>query len=301
LDKLEGMRVFVAVAEGGSFVEASRTLDLSAPAVTRSIARLETELGVKLFHRTTRSIRMTESGQHYYADVKNILSSIEEAEAAVAGSYGDLQGTLMITAPVLFGQIYVVPIIADFLDANPKVTVSSMFYDQIADLLEDKLDVAVRLGHLSDSSLFATRVGSVRKIVCASPDYLAAHGQPKSPADLVEHAIVQSTAVEPSAAWAFNDKKVRIVPRYQCNQNNAAIRAAKLGVGLTRVMSYQAADAIDSGALIPVLREFEPSSIPVNIVYLEGRKANAKIKMFVDFTVNRLRENSQLNPPHGDR
>lgn len=291
------MRVFCAVVEGESFVEASRRLDLSAPAVTRSVARLESALGVKLFHRTTRAIRLTDSGQRYYADVKCILESVEEAEAAVTGSYSEPQGLLAVTAPVLFGQIYIVPIIADFLLEYPKVTVNSLFHDRITNLLEDNLDVAIRIGHLADSTLFATQVGSVRKIVCASPEYLEANGRPEEPSDLAEHTLIQSTAVEPSTTWTFGDDKVKVVPRYHCNQNLAAVDAAKLGVGLTRVMSYQAADCIDSGKLEPVLEDFEPPSLPVNLVYLEGRKANAKIRMFVAFAAERLRENRLLNPP----
>jgi DNA-binding transcriptional LysR family regulator len=296
MDKLEAMRVFAAVVKGNSFIEASRNLDLSAPAVTRSVARLETELGVKLFHRTTRSIRLTDSGRRYYEDVVNIIESIEEAESAVIGSYQEPQGNLLITAPVMFGQLYIVPIISDFLNKNPKVTVNSVFHDRITNLLEDNLDVAIRIGQLSDSSLFATTIGSVRKIVCASPTYLEACGEPSEPGELSEHSIVQSDTVETSSTWCFGSEKVKVTPRYRCNHNMAAIRAAELGVGLVRVMSYQAAKAIDSGTLVPVLEEHEPESLPINIIYLEGRKANAKTRAFVEFCADKLRNNRMLNP-----
>ena len=296
MDKLEAMRVFAAVVEGGSFVEASRRLELSAPAVTRSVARLESVLGVKLLHRTTRAVRMTDSGQRYYADVKRILGSVEEAEAAVSGSYSEPQGKLLVTAPVLFGQIYIVPVIADFLLSYENVAVNSVFHDGVANLLEDNLDVAIRIGHLADSSLFATPVGTVRKIMCASPEYLDANGRPEKPSDLAEHSLIQSTTVEPSSTWAFGDKRIKVSPRYQCNQNLAAVKAAELGLGVARIVSYQAADAIDAGTLVPVLKSYEPPSVPINIVYLEGRKANAKIRVFVDFAAKRLRENRLLNP-----
>lgn len=296
MDKLEAMRVFVAVVEGNSFVEASRNLDLSAPAVTRSVARLEAALEVKLLHRTTRAIRVTDSGQRYYEDAKNILEAIEEAEGTVTGSYHESQGNLLVTAPVVFGHIYIVPIIAEYLANNPKVTVRSVFLDRIVNLLEENIDVAIRIGHLSDSSFFATQVGSVRKVVCGSPDYLAAHGTPKVPGELKGHCIIQADVVEPSNTWVFEKEKVKVEPNYQCNQNMAAVRAAELGAGLARVMSYQVAKAFESGTLVPVLEEYQPESKPVNIVYLEGRKANAKTRAFVEFATERLRENRFLNP-----
>ena len=290
------MKVFVAVAECGSFVQASHRLELSAPSVTRSVARLESFLGVKLFHRTTRAIRLTEAGELYFANVKRIFESIDEAESAIGSNQDEPQGRLVLTAPVLFGQIYIVPVVTEFLRTYPKVTVRTVFHDRVTNLLEENLDVAVRIGALADSSLFATEVGSVRKVVCASPEYLSERGMPKTPDDLAQHDIVHATNVESSTTWTFNDEKVKVNPRYQCNQNQAAVRAAELGIGLTRVMSYQAADAISAGLLLPVLEQFEPTSVPINIVYLEGRKAHAKVRAFVDFAAAELRENVFLNP-----
>lgn len=296
MDKLEAMRVFSAVVEEGSFVEASRVLDLSPPAVTRSVARLESALGIPLFHRSTRHVRLTDSGQHYYSHAKAILESVEEAEAAVTGSFLEPSGQLTVTAPVLFGEKYVMPILNDFLAKHPKVTINSLFLDRVTNLLEDNLDVAVRIGHLEDSSLYATPVGAICSVVCASPAYLADRGIPDTPQDLLNHDILHSTAVEPLTTWAFKREKVKVVPRFRSNQNGAVVRAAVAGRGITRLMSYQVAEELESGSLIRVLAAFEPPQIPVNVVYLDGRKANAKIRAFVDFAVESLKNNPLLNP-----
>lgn len=292
MDKLEAMRVFTAVVEEGSFVDASRVLDLSAPAVTRSVARLEAALGIPLFHRSTRHVRLTDSGQRYYTHVKSILESVQEAEAAATGSYAEPSGQLTVTAPALFGHKYVTPIIAEYVMAHGKVSVNSLFLDRITNLLEDNLDVAIRIGNLADSSLFATHVGDIRRVVCAAPDYLAARGTPQTPADLSGHDIVHATAVEPLTAWAFGKQKIKITPRFSCNQNAAAVKATVMGMGVTRVMSYQVAEELAAGTLQVLLEDFEPSTLPVNVVYLEGRKANAKIRAFVDLAVERLRSSN---------
>ncbi|TGD72829.1 LysR family transcriptional regulator [Mangrovimicrobium sediminis] len=294
MDKLEAMRVFSAVVEEGSFVDASRVLDLSAPAVTRSVARLESALGVPLFHRSTRHVRLTDSGQRYYTHAKAILESVAEAEAAVTGSFSEPSGRLTVTAPSLFGHKYVVPIIAEYVMAHGKVSVNSLFLDRVTNLLEENLDVAIRIGNLADSSLFATHVGDIRRVVCASPAYLAERGVPQSPADLAEHDLIHATAVEPLTVWAFGKHKVKVASRFQCNQNSDAVKAAVMGLGLTRVMSYQVADELAAGSLQLVLEDLEPPTLPVHVVYLEGRKANAKIRAFVDLAVERLRGNALL-------
>ena len=296
MDKLEAMKVFAAVVEEGSFVDASRVLDVSPPAVTRSVARLENVLGIPLFHRSTRHVRLTDSGQHYYSYAKSILESVAEAEAAVTGSYLEPSGQLTVTAPVLFGQKYVMPVISAYLEQHPRVSINAVFLDRVTNLLEDNLDVAIRIGELEDSSLFATRVGSIGKITCASPDYLQAHGTPDSPEQLASHSILHATTVEPLTTWTFGNHRIKVTPRLQGNQNGAIIQAALAGSGLTRLMSYQVADELVAGNLVRVLREFEPPCIPVSVVYLDGRKANAKIRSFVDFAVERLRANELLNP-----
>lgn len=184
MDKLESMRVFIEAAKQQSFVAAGERLGLSVPSVTRAIASLEQKLGAKLFNRTTRLVRLTDSGARYLQDVQRIMEDLEEAEAALAGVYTQPKGALRITAPVLFGEKHVMPIVSEYLAANPAVEVTAMFYDRVTSLLEEELDVAIRIDRLKDSSLYATQVGQVRRVICGSPDYFDAHGIPESPEDL---------------------------------------------------------------------------------------------------------------------
>ncbi|KZK88400.1 HTH-type transcriptional regulator DmlR [Pseudovibrio sp. Ad46] len=294
MDKLETMQVFVEVAERESFVEASKKLGLSAPAVTRSIARLEQSLGTRLFNRTTRHVRLTDAGRHYLCDVKGILESVEQAEAFVSGSYAKPIGELSITAPILFGQKYIIPLITEYLDLYPEVTANAEFYDRIVNMVEDNLDVAFRIGHLQDSGLYATRVGSIRRVICASPTYFSEHGTPQTPSDLAEHKIIQPTSVETSNHWKFAGEKAEVVkinPYLRCNHNCAAIQAATGGAGITRLLSYQVAKDVSNGVLQLALEDYEPEPLPVHIVYMEGRRASAKVRSFVDFAAERLRDN----------
>jgi DNA-binding transcriptional LysR family regulator len=294
MDKLETMQVFVEVAERESFVEASKKLGLSAPAVTRSIARLEQSLGTRLFNRTTRHVRLTDAGRHYLCDVKGILESVEQAEAFVSGSYAKPIGELSITAPILFGQKYIIPLITEYLDLYPEVTANAEFYDRIVNMVEDNLDVAFRIGHLQDSGLYATRVGSIRRVICASPSYFSEHGTPQTPSDLTKHKIIQPTSVETSSHWKFGGEKtevVKISPHLRCNHNCAAIQAAIGGAGITRLLSYQVAKDVANGVLQLALEDYEPEPLPVHIVYMEGRRASAKVRSFVDFAAERLRDN----------
>lgn len=298
MDKLEAMRVFAAVAEQQSFVKASQQLSMSAPAVTRSIAQLESHLGAKLFTRTTRHVRLTDAGQRFLSDACRILDDIDAAEAAVSGSYSDPTGMISITAPVLFGQKYVVPIIAEYLTLNPAVSVKLLLLDRVTHLMEEGLDVAIRIGHLQESNLYAMCVGSVQRIICASPEYLEINGAPQHPRELSQHEITFSTANESIHQWRFTGSEkmtVKISPRFQCNHNGAAIDAAALGWGLTRVMSYQVGEELRSGKLQRVLADYETDHLPVNIVHLDGRQANNKIRSFIDLAVERLRDNPFIN------
>lgn len=299
MDKLETMRVFIEVAECKSFVAASRRLELSAPAVTRSIAQLETLLGVRLFSRTTRHVRLTDSGARFYEDARRILDDIDQAMAAASGSYTEPKGVLSVTAPVLFGQIHVVPILTEYLQQNPSVTVKAAFYDRISNLLDEGLDVAIRIGHLKDSSIYATPVGNVQRLVCASPEYLQKKGSPRHPADLANHEIIQASTVESSSTWQFESSagkvSVKVNPRLHCSQNGAAIAAARQGLGITRLMSYQIGEELKNGSLIRILRDYETKPLPVNIIHLEGRQANAKVRSFIDLAVARIRANPYIN------
>ncbi|MBN0988927.1 LysR family transcriptional regulator [Amphritea pacifica] len=299
MDKLEAMRVFIEVAECQSFVAASRKLDLSAPAVTRSVAQLEKTLGVRLFNRTTRHVRLTDSGARFFEDAKRILEDVEQALATASGSYAEPKGVLSVTAPVLFGQIHITPILTEYLQHNPSVTVRAVFYDRISNILDEGLDVAIRIGHLKDSTLYATPVGSVQRLVCASPGYLEKHGIPGHPSELREHEIIQASTVEPSSTWQFESplgkESVKLSPRLHCSQNGAAITAARQGFGITRLMSYQVGEELKNGSLTRILQDYESQPLPVSIVHLEGRQANAKIRAFIDLATDRLRANPYID------
>ncbi len=296
VDRLETMRVFVAVAETRGFAPAARRLALSPPAVTRAVAALEERVGTRLLHRTTRIVRLTEAGSRFLADCKRILGEIEEAEASAAGSHAEPRGQLGVTAPVMFGRMYVAPVVLDFLARHPRVTARMLFLDRLTDLIEEGLDVAVRIAHLPDSSLHAVRVGSVRRVVCASPEYLAERGAPRTPADLSQHdAIVFSLGAAPEE-WSFaSGETLNPASRLIVNSNDVAIAAAVAGGGVARVLSYQIAPELRAGKLQVVLAEFEPPPIPISVVYAEGRRAAGKVRAFVDFAVDRLRADESLS------
>jgi DNA-binding transcriptional LysR family regulator len=289
------MKVFVEVAKHKSFIGASKQLNLSAPAITRFVASLEMSLGVKLFNRTTRYVRLTESGEHFLIDAKRILDDVVEAEAAATGIYSNPKGTLTITAPVLFGEKHILPIIAEYLELNQEVTVKTLFSDRVTSLVEEELDIAIRIGHLKDSNLYATHVGNVHRIICSSPSYFKKYGKPMHPSDLNDHDIIFPTTFEASPVWHFNNngekEAVKLNPRLHCNQTNSALQAAIQGVGITRLMSYQVGEELENGALQSVLTQYEEAPLPVNIMRIEGRRSNAKIRSFLDLATKRLKAN----------
>lgn len=298
MDRWLAMRVFVSVAETGGFAEAGRKLNMSPPAVTRAIAGLEEVIGTRLFTRTTRSVRLTEAGSRYVEDCRRILTDISEAEASAAGLHATPTGTLVITAPVLFGHMYVMPIITDFLDQYPAMTLRALFLDRITNIVDEGIDVAVRIGHLGDSSLNAVRVGTVRRVVCGSPDYFKAHGMPKIPSDLAHHNIIANTGAWTSLDWRFGrDQKLSVTvhPRFFCNTNEAAIGAATSGWGLTRQLSYQIGPALRDGKLQTILTDFEENPLPIHLIHAGGHHASAKVKSFIDFTAKCLRANRLIN------
>lgn len=300
MDKLDSMKVFVEVAKHQSFVLASNSLSMSAPAVTRAVAFLENRLGVKLFHRTTRHVRLTQPGMQFLIDAKQVLEDLENAEANAAGLFGSPVGTLTITAPVLFGQFYIVPIVAKYLDTYPQVNVVTHYLDKVNSLLDDDLEVAIRIGHLKDSTLFARQVGMVRRQVVASPSYIERHGEPTNLDELKLHQIIATTTFHKTNVWEFCDKgqakRVQITPRLLCNQNASALEATVLGQGICQLMSYQVADAIANGQLVSLLTEFEEPPLPITIVHLEGRRANAKVLAFIDMATEMLKQNAYIQP-----
>lgn len=293
------MTVFVAVAEEQSFAGGARKLGMSPPAVTRAVASLEKRLGVKLLTRTTRFVRATDAGQQYLEHARRIIAELNEADDAAAGVHAEPRGQLAVTAPVLFGRLYVVPGIIEYLRRYPDMSISALFLDRVVNLLEEGMDVGVRIGELPDSTMRAIGVGHVRRVVCASPEYLKQHGVPKSPADLAGHTMISSSAVTPAIEWQFvnGNKKinVKVTPRLTVTNNDAAIQAALQGFGLTRLLSYQIASHLASGQLQTVLSEYEPPKLPIHVLHREGRQASAKVRTFVDLLVERLRNDKALN------
>lgn len=295
MDRLACMAAFVQVAERQSFAAAARHLNLSPPAVTRAVALLEERLGAPLLTRTTRSVRLTEAGARFCEDCRRILAEVEEAEAATAGAHGALMGELAVTASQLFGRLFVLPIVTGFLDRHPAVSVRTLFVDRVVSLVEEGIDVAFRIGELPSSSMLARRVGSVRRMVCASPDYLARRGIPEVPADLAGHELIAATASFSVSEWRFGGPggrtAVGVAPRLVTSSNDAAIDAAVGGWGLTQVLSYQVAPQLADGRLQVVLARHEPEPLPVHIVHAEGRRASAKLRAFVDVAADALRAN----------
>lgn len=293
MDRFHLMTVFVAVAEEESFAAAARRLRMSPPAVTRAVAFLEDRLGVRLLTRTTRLVRTTDAGARYLEDARRILLEADEADEAAAGINATPRGHLAVTAPVLFGKIYVMPIAIAYQTTFKETTVSALFVDRVVNLVDEGLDVGIRIGFLPDSSLRAIRVGQVRRVVCASPAYLKQHGTPQTLAELAQHAVIAATSVSAGAEWTFARGKektsVRLSPRILVNTNDSALEAARSGFGLTRLLSYQVANELAAGTLEAVLTDFEEASLPVHVIHREGRHGSAKVRSFVDLAVERLR------------
>ena len=298
MDRLQAMTAFVTVVDSGGFASAARKLQLSPPVVTRAVAELEQRLGLPLLTRTTRFVRVTEAGARFADDCRRILGEIEEAERAAAGAHAAPRGTLTLTAPVLFGHLYVTPLLVRYLAQYPEVDAQCLFLDRVVNLMEEGVDVAVRIGALPDSSLQATRVGEVRRVLVASPAYLAQHGAPQRPEALDAHAIVWA-GMNPGSEWRFveGDKTLaqRVHPRMRSTTNDAAIAAAVAGFGITRVLSYQVASALAAGTLQTVLAPFEPAPLPIHVVHREGRQASRKVRGFIDLIVDALRADASLN------
>ena len=298
MDRFHLMAVYVAVAEEESFAGGARRLGLSPPAVTRAIASLEERLGVKLLTRTTRFVRATDAGLRYLEHARRIIADADEADEAVAGVNAAPRGQLCVTAPVLFGRMFVTPSIVEYLRHFSDMSISAVFVDRVVNLLEEGMDVGVRIGELPDSSMRAITVGHVRRVVCAAPDYLRKNGVPRSPADLAKHTIVAASPVSPSVDWKFADGKktssIKLTPRLTVTNNEAAIVAAVQGFGVTRLLSYQIAAFLASGQLKAVLGDYEPPRLPIHVLHTEGRQASAKVRTFVDLLVERLRGDRAL-------
>ncbi len=299
MDRLQAMTTFVAVVDSGGFASAARKLNLSPPVVTRAVAELEERLGLRLLTRTTRVVRVTDAGARFAEDCRRILAEIEEAETVATGTHASPRGTLTLTAPVLFGHLYVTPILVRYLQQYPEVDAQCLFLDRVVNVVEEGIDVAVRIGELPDSSLQAVRVGRVRRVLVASPAYLQARGAPQRPEDLAAHSIASASGVTPVSEWRFNDggKPLlqRLQPRMRTTTNDSAIAAVVAGLGITRLLSYQVAAHVRSGALQVLLEDFEPAALPVHVVHHEGRRATRKVRAFIDMAVDTLRADPALN------
>jgi DNA-binding transcriptional LysR family regulator len=299
LDQLHLINVFVAVVDTSGFAGAARKLNMSPPAVTRAINELETHLGVRLLTRTTRVVRVTEAGERYVGDCRRILNELTEADESVTGLHGSPRGKLTLTAPVLFGAKFVTPIVTEYLRRYPQVNASCWFLDRVVNMMDEGVDVAVRIGDLPDSSMQAIRVGQVRRVICAAPGYLAQHGQPNTPQALASHCTILASTVTPSPEWRFLEGGepclVKLQPRLIITSNDAAVNAAVEGFGIVRLMSYQVADQVRDGQLKILLSEFELPELPVHLVHREGRHASQKARAFLDLAIERLRANPALN------
>ncbi|MGA5587970.1 LysR substrate-binding domain-containing protein [Pseudomonas siliginis] len=299
MDRFQEMQIFVVVAQEQGFSAASRRLGLSAASVTRAVAALEQHIGTQLLVRTTRTVHLTEAGQRYFDDCRRILAEVQEAEDSAAGSHALPRGQLTITAPVLFGDLFVTPVMADYLCRYPDVSINALLLDRVVNMVEEGIDVAVRIGELPDSNQHAIRVGEVRRVICASPGFLAEHRRPEHPQALAGLPVVATSAIGQQRNWPFLDGgealSVRTEPRLTVTANQSAITAARKGLGLTRVLSYQVADKVAAGELEIVLAEFELPPLPIHVVYQGGRKAPARIRSFVDFAVKALREHPALS------
>jgi len=298
MDRLQAMATFVAVVDSGSFAGAARRLSLSAPVVTRAVAELEARLQLRLLTRTTRVVRVTEAGARYAEDCRRILAQVEDAESAAAGTHGAPRGTLTITAPVLFGQMYVTPVLVRYLQCHPEVDAQCLFLDRVVNLVEEGVDVAVRIAELPDSSLQAVRVGRVRRVLVAAPAYLEAHGAPMRPEELAGHATISAAGLAAQPEWRFSmdgrPGTQRVSPRMRTTTNDSAVAAALAGLGIARLLSYQAAPHVSAGTLVPVLEAFEGAPVPIHVVHHEGRRATQKVRGFVDMAVEILRADPAL-------
>jgi DNA-binding transcriptional LysR family regulator len=298
MDRFQEMQVFAAVAQDQGFSAAARRLGLSAASVTRAVAALEKRIGTQLLTRTTRSVYLSEAGQRYLEDCRRILAEVQEAEDSAAGSHAQPRGQLTVTAPVLFGELFVTPLMVSFLTQFPDVTINALLVDRVVSVVEEGVDVAIRIGELPDSNHHAIRVGEVRRVICASPQFLAIHGRPKHPQELAQSPIIATSAIGQLKHWPFLERgeplSVRVEPRLTVTANQAAITAAALGLGFTRVLSYQSASKVAAGELEIVLADFEMPPLPIHVLYQGGRKAAARIRSFVDFTVKALREHPAL-------
>lgn len=292
-DRLEAMALLVAVVDEGGFSAAARQLGLPVATVSRKVSELEGHLQTRLLQRSTRQLSLTDAGRSYIEACRRVLEDVSEMERAAAGEYVAPKGDLVVTAPLVFGRLHVLPVVADFLKTYPDIDVRLVLGDRIAHLLEEHIDVAVRIGPLPDSNLVALRAGAVRQVACAGTDYLAARGTPKLPTDLTRHDCITYEGLYSAQSWTFRHGEhaatVPIRSRLTVNGAEAAIDAATAGLGVTRVLSYQCAQAVTQRQLALVLEAYEPEPWPVSLVYGSQGRLPLKQRAFLDFALPLLR------------
>jgi DNA-binding transcriptional LysR family regulator len=299
MDRFRAMKAFIAVADAGSLSAAARRMGAPLANISRLLSALEEELGFVLIERTTRRMALTAAGRDYLDACRRVIETLEASESRIAGQSEELAGAISITGPVSFGRLQVVPIVAEFLSAHPRIDVRLLLTDRNIDLVEEDIDVAVRIGELRDSGLLATRVGSLRLVTCASPQLLKGRAPLSSPSDLTDQPCITFTGImHGGSRWVFKSKRhgrksVRVHPRLNVNTAEAAIDAAVAGVGIVRVLSYQAEAAIEAGRLVPLLRHFEDTPIPIHLVYRATRSDTPRVRRFVELAAERLRQRHQ--------
>jgi len=298
MDGIYLMTVFVAVAEKLSFADAARVLDISPPAVTRAINHLEQKSGAKFLQRNTRLVRLTDAGMAYLGHAKTILALLKEADAAAQGINIAPRGHLRVTAPVLFGKIFVMPGIAEYLRRFPDMEVSALFIDRTVNLIDEGFDVAIRIGQLPDSGMKALRLGQVRRVVCASPTYLARKGVPRHPGDLQRHCIIGTDVPAQQVNWRFSTAEapvaVKLKPRLNVLSNDAAIAAVKIGFGIAQLPFYQIATHIAAGEIKLILDDYAGDHLPIHLLHRENKFAAAKVRSFIDLLGELLRSDARV-------
>lgn len=294
MDRLDAMALFLEVLEGGSMSAASRRQGVPLATVSRKIADLEAHLKTRLFNRSTRSLSLTDAGLAYAAACKRILEEVSDTERKAAGEYVVPKGDLVMTAPVAFGRLHILPIVTDFLAAYPDIDVRLILADRLNHLVDEHIDLALRIGELPDSAMVAARVGIVRQVLCAAPGYLARHGAPTAPGELAKHQCIAFDSLGPARHWTFGETKsaqrVAIRPRLTLDAAQVAVDAAVAGAGITRVLSYQCAAAVAAGDLQLLLESFEPAPRPVHLVHTGQGILPLKVRAFMDFAAPRLRD-----------
>ena len=299
MDRLQTMSVFVAVAEEAGFAPASRRLNMSPPSVTRAVSELEARLGARLLHRTTRSVRLTDAGEQYLADCRRILSEIDEADRHASGVHAAPRGTVSVSASAMFGRMILAPILLDLLDRYPEISITTLFVNRVVHLIDEGIDVVVRIGELPDSSLSAIRVGAIRRVLCASPEYFETRGRPNAPSDLTGHEIIDFVHSTPGGEWTFvkdgASHAFRPRSRLRLNSADPAIAGAVDGRGITRVLSYMIAPQLRLRELEIVLDDYEPPAVPIHVLHKEPGQTSARVRAVVDHLAQSLRKHPALD------